>query len=214
MDEMLGKVREIAEAQLKRADSAHDFVHAERVANLARKIAEAEGADEFVVAVSCYMHDWGTYNGREYHTSEACMGEIECALRKIGFPEGKLRQVVEAVRHHETYGFGKEKKDISLEAKILQDADRLDSMGAIGIGRNFYTSGLLKTPFGTPDTMKRRKEDYHVGQIGDPMEHFHTKLLNLKDAMNTEYARRLALDRHNYMVGFIERLKKEWNGEL
>jgi uncharacterized protein len=211
---MIEKIQELARKGLAQNDDAHGYGHAERVANLAEEICKYEGGDQLVIITSCYLHDWCTHKGREYHVSNEAMIEIREVLKVAGFPDDKIESVIEAIRHHEDYDFRKKGAKLSKECQILQDADRLDALGAIGIGRCFYTSAKLNQPFGTLDGMNRLKEDYHIGQITSAITHFYTKLLNLKDSMNTEYARKLAQERHDFMVEFLDRLKSEWSGSI
>lgn len=211
---MIEKVKKKAKLRLANNDDAHGYNHAERVANLAEEICKHEGGDQLVIATSCYMHDWCSYKGREYHVSDKAMEEIGADLEALNFPKDKIKSVIEAVFHHEDYGLRKKREKLSKECQILQDADRLDALGAIGIGRCFFVTAKLNEPFGTPDDMEKLEEDYHVGQITSAIRHFYTKLLNLKDSMNTKYARNLARGRHEFMIKFLRRFKMEWSGKI
>jgi len=210
---MIEKIKGRARERLAQNDDAHGYFHAERVDNLAREIREHEGGDPLILTTSSYMHDWCSCGGREYHVSEEALAEIRSELVVVRFPPDKIDPVIEVVRHHEDYDF-KEKQRLSRECLVFQDADRLDALGAIGIGRCFYTSKSLDCPFGTPDDMHELEESYHVGQITSAIQHFYTKLLHLKDAMNTEHARKVAEGRHDFMLEFLERFKLEWNGDI
>ncbi len=211
---MIEKIQEQARKRLAQNDDAHGYDHAERVANLAEEIRRHEGGDPLVITASCYMHDWCSYKGREYHITDEAMEEIKADLEALNFPKDKIVPIIEVIRHHEDYDFRKKGVKLSKECQILQDADRLDALGAIGVGRCFYTTAKLNQPFGTLDEMEMLEEDYHIGQITSAIRHFYTKLLNLKDSMNTEYARKLAQERHDFMVEFLNRLKSEWSGRI
>ncbi|MEK6812073.1 MAG: HD domain-containing protein [Nanoarchaeota archaeon] len=213
---MIEKIKKLARIKLANNDDAHGFIHVERVANLAEEIRKHEGGDKLIIATASYMHDWCTSKGRAYHVGEEAMREIRADLTTLNFPNdsGSLEAVIDAIRNHEEYDFKKAGKKFSKECQILQDADRLDAMGAIGIGRCFFTTAKLNEPFGTPEDMSKIGEDYSVGQITSGVRHFYTKLLNLKDSMNTEYARNLAKERHDFMVEFLDRLKLEWLGKI
>jgi uncharacterized protein len=208
---MIEKIEAKARQRLAQNDAAHDYLHASRVANLEKRINEHENRDLLIILPASYMHDWCSYGGREYHTSEPAMLEIENALYALDFPKNKIAPVVDAIRHHEDYDFDSEKQELSIECLILQDADRLDALGAIGIARCFYTTGSLGLPLGTPEDMHRLEEMYHNGQLTSAIQHFHTKLLNLKDNMNTAYAKQLAQERHAFMLEFLKRFRFEWN---
>lgn len=189
---MIELIKEKARKRLAKNDDAHGYYHAERVTNLAEEICKHEGGDKEIIAISCYLHDWCSFKGREYHVSENALKEIKEFLDDLHISKDKVKQIIEVIRYHEDYDFRKKGAKLSKECQILQDADRLDALGAIGIGRCFYTTSSLNYPFGTPDDMKRLKEDYSISQITPAIQHFYTKLLNLKDAMNTEYAKKLA----------------------
>jgi uncharacterized protein len=210
---MIEKIKTRAREVLGRNDDAHGYHHAERVDNLASQIQQHEGGDGLILSVSSWMHDWCSSGGREYHVSEPALLEIENELLDLRFPSRIIKPVVEVIRRHEDYGYH-EKSKLSKECLIFQDADRLDALGAIGIGRCFYTSASLGYPFGTPDDMHKLDEAYHIGQLTPAIQHFYTKLLDLKNDMNTEYATHFARERHDFMVEFLRRFGLEWKGKL
>ncbi|KHO47774.1 MAG: hypothetical protein QT00_C0002G0436 [archaeon GW2011_AR5] len=205
----LDKIKRKAKKELDRNDNAHGYRHALRVENLAREIWKREGGDWAVISAACLMHDWLSHKGRVYHVSEPALREIRKELTGFGFPEDKIEAVIEAIRHHEDYSGRK----LSKECLILQDADRLDAIGAIGIARCFYTTALLGYPFGTPEEMRPLEKKYHIGQITPAIQHFYTKLVHLKKNMNTPYAKKLAQERHDFMLEFLRRFKMEWEGK-
>ncbi len=210
---MIERIIARAKERLAQNDDAHGYLHAMRVANLADKIHEYEGGDQLVLSTVSYTHDWCSYGGREYHISKPALIEIRNDLIALCFPKGKINAVIDAIRHHEDYDFSRRKRKLSKECLILQDADRLDALGAIGIARCFYTTASLGYPLGTLDDMHRLEEDYNEGQLTSAIQHFYTKLLNLKDNMNTEYAKKIAQARHGTMLKFLEDFKLEWNGK-
>lgn len=212
---MIEKVKAKAKEKLARNDAAHDYHHAVRVDNLSNEIRKHEDGDELILRTSSYMHDWCAYLGREAHVGEGALLIIKNELVILEFPLNKLEPVIEVIKHHEDYDFtGKRRKKLSKECLILQDADRLDSLGDIGIARCFYTTAKLGYPLGTIDDMHKLDEPYHISQITSAIQHFYTKLLNLKDSMNTDYARQLAQGRHDSMLKFLDRFKLEWNGKI
>jgi len=207
--DVIDKIKKKARKHLDRNDNAHGYIHALRVENLAREIWKREGGDWLVISAACLMHDWFSYKGRVYHVSEPALGKIRKELAGFEFPKDKIEAVIEAIRHHEDYSGRK----LSKECLILQDADRLDAIGAIGIARCFYTTALLGYPFGTPKDMHALEKKYHIGQITPAIQHFYTKLIHLKSSMNTPYAKKLAQERHDFMLEFLRRFKLEWNGK-
>ena len=213
MADMIELIMSRAREKLAKNDGAHDYYHAARVANLADSIRKHESGDKLLLESASYLHDWCVYGGREYHVSEKAMKEIRNDIISLRFPKEKVELLIEIVRHHEDYNF-RGKQQLSKECLIFQDADRLDAMGAIGIARCFYTTATLKYPLGTPQDMHRPDEDFHEGQLTSAVQHFYTKLLRLKDSMNTDYAKKIAQERHDFMAEFLERFKSEWDGRI
>jgi uncharacterized protein len=211
---MIEKIKARARKGLAKNDDAHGYPHAQDVANLVNTIHRHEGGDILVLGASSYLHDWCIHGGREYHVSIPALYIIREELRWVEFPVNKIEAVIDVIRHHEDYDFHSKNLSLSKECLILQDADRLDALGAKGIGRNFYTACSLGAPFGTPDDMHALAEPYHLGQVTSAIQHFYTKLLHLKDAMNTEFARGFAQERHDYMLEFLQRYKLECSGEI
>ncbi len=217
---MIEQIREKAKIALKRNDGAHDYNHSYRVEQLASAIQMHEGGEIEVIIPACYVHDWGCYMGREEHVSTAALDEIRTELEDIGLSGERLENVLEAVRFHEEYDFSGKHLPVSKECMILQDADRLDALGAIGIARSFYVTGTLfgagneRCVLGTPEDMHKGDQEYNVGDLTPAVQHFYDKLLCLRDVMNTEHGRKIAEGRHQYMVEFLERFKREWKGEL
>lgn len=212
-DKILEKIDARARNALVRNEDAHGYEHVVRVNNLAREIWKKEGGDWIVISAACFMHDWLSHKGRIYHISEPALSIIRKELVKTGFPKEKIELVADAIRHHEDYD-PKNKARFSKECLILQDADRLEALGAIGIARCFYTTAKLGFPMGTPNDMHELKEKYHIGLITSAVQHHYTKLLHLKDSMNTPYARKLALERHDFMLEFLRRFRLEWEGKI
>ncbi|MGQ9479553.1 MAG: HD domain-containing protein [Thermoproteota archaeon] len=182
-------------------NSGHDWLHAERVYRMCMRIMKEEGGDAEVLTAAALLHDVGyRYELEEYlDHSEKSVEIAREVLGKIGFPGEKIERVLEAIRSHR---FSKGLKAESLESKILQDADRLDSIGAIGIARAFSYGAARVIPM----YMEDLKED-------STLRHFYEKLLKVKDSLNTETARRIAVERHMFMELFISRLLAEINGK-
>ena len=197
--------------------TGHDFYHAIRVKRLAVLIGQDEGADLDVLIAAAYLHDIAR-GGERVETgriiNDHVVAGMRCArevLPWVGFPEDKIAQVVECIRDHEQYQWdreGKSEAKLSKEALILQDADRLDAMGAIGIARAFAYGGAVGRPLWIPE--EEPGEFQHGVVSRSTLHHFHEKLLRLKDIMNTDLGRKLAVERHAYMKEFVSRFKREW----
>jgi len=183
------------------SDPGHDWLHAERVYRMCMKIMEKEGGDPEALTAAALLHDVGMRYELEQgidHSEKSAeiAGEI---LSRIGFPSGKISIVLEAIRVHR---FRKNVRGVSIESKILQDADRLDAMGAIGVARTFSYGGRMGIPM------------YSSSRgTGSTVDHFYEKLLKLKNSLNTETARRIAEERHAFMEAFLSRFLKEIEGE-
>ncbi len=165
-------------------DSTHSYCHAERVWHYSRKIAEKEGGDFDVLFASSFLHDITYSEGREGH--EISGAALACKiLSGIGFPQEKIGHVRDCIRNHR---FSKDVEPKTTEEKIMQDADRLDAMGARGIARCFLWTGK------------------HGTGMKEAVEHFDEKLLKLKDKMKTDEGRKIAERKHEYMELFLKEM--------
>lgn len=193
------------------ADSAHDFDHVLRVVQLADRIARAEGADVEIVRAAALLHDIGLDEGRAGHETSAA-NRAKDILRDHGYAEPFIAAVAHAIESHR---FRSGPTPQTLEAKVLFDADKLDSIGAIGVAR--------AVAFGAHRGQKLWGDvpadyaDPMDGRAADPMQHtsvheFHVKLKKIKDRMFTATGRAIAAERHAYMVGFYEQLDREVKG--
>ncbi|MBO3754552.1 MAG: HD domain-containing protein [Candidatus Brockarchaeota archaeon] len=199
IDNLIESIRKEAEKHYS-DDPSHDWLHAERVCKMCMRICEKEGGDPKVLVAAALLHDVGMRyeleQGIEHsEKSVEIAGEI---LSRIGFPKDKISMVLEAISVHR---FRKGVRAVSIESRILQDADRLDAMGAIGVARTFSHGGRRGIPM------------YSCRGTGSTIDHFYEKLLQLKNSLNTETARRIAEERHAFMEAFLSRFLKEIEGE-
>lgn len=195
------RILKAAELHIKKLFSGegtgHDYFHVERVVNNAIKIAKNENSDLFLVELSARLHDLGDYklnDGKD--RSEELITEF---LKAQNADSELISKVVEIVSQ---VSFSKGKKAVSIEAQIVQDADRLDAMGAIGIARCFAYGG------------KKEREIWNSENPADTsLQHFYDKLLKLKELMNTQTGRKMAEERHQFLEEFLKRFLDEWNSE-
>lgn len=200
----------------------HGLAHHRRVARIADRIAAAEDADRVVVAGAALVHDVHRAMGPddEYvHPRESLpvVGEI---LRDAGFPGRALDGVEHAVAVHDEYPFEPNPAAVeTLEAAILQDADNVDAIGAVGVARCFAHAGQHGSRLYDPEydpAFDLAGEDYHKDGDGEgstsAFAHFHRKLLKLADATNTDAGARLAEPRHDFLETFVDRFEDEWWG--
>lgn len=188
-------------------DPAHDFLHVRRVAALARRIAEAEGADVLVAVGAALLHE--LVNLPKDHPESRRSGDL-CAeaaaelLRGEAIEPERAAQICACIRDH---GFSKGVLPESLAARVLQDADRLDAIGAIGVARCFATCNAMRTPFYSerdPLCREREPDDKRFG-----LDHFFKKLLRIPDGLHTASARRLAEPRVVLMRTYLEQFERE-----
>lgn len=191
--------------------SHHDKSHVERVYHLAVRMATEENADLDVVRAAVLLHDIARAmedEGRiEDHATEGAK-MARNILEEVNFPKEKIDKVIHCI---ETHRFRKAVVPESLEAKILQDADRLDIIGAIGLARVFTRGGWSNLPMYDPSIPP--KEEYD-GKSLTAVNHIYEKILKVKDTFNTETAKVIAKERHKFVLQFLERFLKEWKGEL
>lgn len=210
--EALAAAEAFAREHLDGDSSGHDWWHAQRVRWLAREIARTEGADGFVCELAALLHDVA---------DDKIAGDEETGLRRVR-AWLEAQEVAEADREHVleiiatmSFGGGNRPPMRTLEGRVVQDADRLDAIGAIGIARAFAFGGSRGRALYEPGEQARsyaNKAEYRASGASSIM-HFHEKLLLLKDRMNTVYGRRLAEGRHRYMEAFLEEFMREWAGE-
>ena len=188
-------------------DPAHDFDHVMRVYTNAKKIVKKEKADEKLVLSAALLHDIVSYpksSKRSKFSSIDSAKKSKIILKKYGFSEKEITIVSDAIKDH---SFSQNKVPETLEGKILQDADRLDALGAIGIARVFATSGSLNRPFYNIDDpfCTKRNPDDDLWAV----DHFFNKLLKLESLMNTRSGKIEAKKRTNVLQEFLKQLKDE-----
>lgn len=187
-------------------DPAHDLTHALRVCRTAMAIAEAEGADPTIVALAALLHDAasGPKNQGRDEAEERVLETVEPLLKRWGYPEEVVEGVLRAV---EVHSYSKGIDPATPEARVLQDADRLDAIGAIGIARVFLTGGALGRPLYNPDDPFCRGREPDDGEWN--LDHFFSKLLKLEEGMKTEAGERLARRRGAFLRRYLSELEEE-----
>ncbi len=187
--------------------SGHDFTHTERVVNLCKLIGKTENADMLVLETAALLHDLGRDAERKDPSIDHAAESAKIAgriLPQLNYPQEKLDQTLYAIKVHR---FSKGVIPTTLEAKILQDADRIDVCGAMGIAMTFSYGGahgrLMYDP--TDPFAENREPDGHFYSL----DHFYKKLLKLPEMMHTEAGRKIAKERTSFMRLFLEQLRKE-----
>lgn len=211
MDE--ADIRTLAQRLLASDKSSHGWDHAERVWNLCRHIGSAEGADLEVLRPAAYLHDIGRTDekasGGETCHAVAGARRARALLSRNGYDPETVERIVHCIASHRFRRNGE--RPGTLEARVLFDADKLDAIGAVGIGRAFLFAGEVGARLHNPEadilnTLAYSSED-------TAFREFSVKLRNIKDRMLTATGRRMAEERHRFMVAFFERLTREVHGE-
>ena len=209
--ELLAEAEAFAREALVHDSSGHDWSHVERVRRVARTIAEAKGADRFTCELAALLHDVADYKiaGDE----AAGLARVRGWLEAQRCDPATLERVMEIISTMSFAG-GARPAMTTLEGKIVQDADRLDAIGAVGVARAFAYGGAKGRAMYDPTQPPRERmsvEEYRA-QPAPTINHFYEKLLLLKDRLNTDYARQMAERRHQFMLAFLDEFYAEWDG--
>nr|WP_275440043.1 HD domain-containing protein [Paenibacillus sp. ACRRY] len=210
-ESVLRAARAFVRGDAERHTDGHDWQHIERVTALAVELAHRMGADPFVCELAALLHDV---------PDEKLNKSLEAGMKKLNewLDQQQLepitREAVINIISTISYAGGQRPAVSSLEAQVVQDADRLDALGAIGIARTFAFAGARGREMYDPTLPPREqmtREEYRNGR-STTINHFYEKLFKLKDLMNTSYGKELAEQRHAFMVEFVEQFKREWEG--
>lgn len=188
-------------------DAAHDWFHIERVWKMAKIIAKEEGADTFIVEMAALLHDIDDF---KFNRGEKAV-KSNMWLESLNLDKSVINKIIHIIENVSFKGAGEKEKIQTLEGKVVQDADRLDAIGALGIARAFSYAGYKNIPIFNPAVEVRH--DMNFGQYKKPEEsavnHFYEKLLLLKDRMNTKTGKFLAENRHTFMKMYLHQFFKE-----
>jgi uncharacterized protein len=200
--------------KLENAEGGHDWFHIERVYKNAVLIAQGEGCDLTIVKLGALLHDIAD---SKFHNGDETVGPrtARTFLESENVEEDIIVHVINIIENISFKGGNFEKKFNSRELEIVQDADRLDAIGAIGIARCFNYGGFKNRALYNPTIapkLNMSKEEYKNSD-SPTLNHFYEKLLLLKDKMNTETGKKIALERHQYMENFLSQFYAEWEGE-
>ncbi|MBW7867693.1 MAG: HD domain-containing protein [Brumimicrobium sp.] len=194
--------------------TGHDWYHIDRVRNMALHIQEKEGGDREIVELAALLHDISDhkFNGGDFSKGGIIAKEI---LEKFHVSSTKILEIVEIVNNVSYKGSGVEDSMHSLEGRIVQDADRMDAVGAIGIARAFAYGGYAQRPIFDPEVLPQNHQSTqeYVENRSHSINHFYEKLLLLKDRMHTNTGRKLAEERSMFLESYLRQFYYEWFGE-
>lgn len=200
---------QFAKSELEHDPTGHDWWHVHRVATMAGKLAQSEGADFFICAVAALLHDVADEKLNE--SKEAGLQKVGRWLEQQPVEEEDRRHIIEIIANM-SYNAGANPPMRTLEGKVVQDADRLDAIGAIAIARTFLYAGWSGQPIYDPRIAPRDSmspKEYRQ-EKSTAINHFHEKLLKLKGLINTASAKPIAEERHQFMEQYLERFRREW----
>ncbi|CAM4004566.1 HD domain-containing protein [Lederbergia lenta] len=210
--EIIFQTEQFVQQELKEEPSGHDWWHIYRVTKMAKKIAKQENANMFICEMAALLHDIAD---EKLNVIEATgIAKVRNWLLELKVDEVSKTKIIEIISTMSFKGGGQPPMK-TLEGQIVQDADRLDAMGAIGIARTFVYSGSKGQIIYDPTIKSREymtKEEYRDGMT-TAINHFYEKLLKLKGIMNTNYAKKLAERKHLFMEDYLETFLSEWDGE-
>jgi uncharacterized protein len=210
---LIDKTIVFVKATLAQAEGGHDWFHIERVYKNALLIAASENCDLEIVQLGALLHDIAD---SKFHNGDETIGPktARTFLEAQNISSETIDHVIAIIENISFKGGRVERKFSSIELDIVQDADRLDAIGAIGIARTFNYGGFKNRTLYNPEiapNLSMTKEEYKKNEA-PTINHFYEKLLLLKDKMNTETGKQIAQERHCYMEGFLEQFYAEWEG--
>ena len=211
MSDLIVNTIAFVQEKFEGAEAGHDWFHVERVWKLSKKIAETEKCDLQIVELAALLHDIAD---PKFHNGDETLA-IEISqnfLHSQNVSENVIREVLFIIKNISFKNRKEMPESLSIELQIVQDADRIDAIGAIGIARTINFGGFKNNLMYHPEIQPNlylTKEEYKKSN-GTTINHFYEKLLLLKDLMNTKKGKELAEERHHFMLRFLEQFYKEW----
>lgn len=199
----------------KKDFSGHDISHLERTMNTALYLQSKEGGDRIVIGIAAFLHDVHRIMQNEtgnFVCPKDSLDTVKNILKYINLSNEQIEKICYCIEYHEQYNWNGNNVD-DINTLILQDADNLDAIGAIGIGRTFFYGGAHNVVMYNPSVPLNEKNDYVESNVSDEstIHHFYHKLFKLQDNMNTKTAKELAEKRTNFMKNFVNEFLSEWN---
>lgn len=213
-DFLIQEIEKLVYAQFNAQSADHDFFHIQRVVKLAQFIQQSEGGDYHVVTAGAWLHDISDHklNGGVLNDNGRASRVL---LERLNAPESFIESIVQLVDAVSYKGAMVADIPGSIELAIVRDADRLDAIGAIGIARALHYGGHHNRPFYLPNMDFELHESFetYANATSHTLNHFHEKLLLLKDRMQTVTGKKIAEKRHALMENFVQQFYLEWDGK-
>lgn len=211
---ILQKTKVYVKQKFSGEGTGHDWWHIYRVWQMARRIGKQEKADLFIVELGALLHDLADF---KFHRGSDSLGSKKAGawLKSLGVGQTTIKKVGHIIDNVSFKGAGVKSKMQSLEGKVVQDADRLDAIGAIGISRAFAFGGSKHRPLYEPQVKPKYHKTFAAYKKGSAstLNHFYEKLLHVKDLMHTKTAKKIAQQRHQYLADYLKRFLAEWSGK-
>jgi uncharacterized protein len=212
---IVDETAKFVQKSLKGEETGHDWWHSLRVWKMAKHIADGEKVDSYVIELASLLHDIDDYKFAKHNTNLEHVSASKW-LEQIKVDKVTIDQVVKIINETEYTGSKDTQPATTTEGKIVQDADRLDAMGAIGIARTFAYGGKVKRPIHDPKYQPRKNQNsknYRLNK-GTSIGHFYEKLLLIGDMMNTKTAKRISKKRERFLQKYLVAFYDEWNCNL
>lgn len=218
LEKYISELKPFVMELFKDDSSGHDISHLTRTMNTALYLQEKEGGDRIIIGISAFLHDIHRLMQNEtgvFVSPRDSIPKVKSMLSHIDLTDEQINKICYCIEYHEEYNWNGNNVD-DINTLILQDADNLDAIGAIGIGRTFYYGGAHNVLMYDETVPINEKNDYSESGGDDPstIHHFYHKLLKLGDNMNTKTAREIAYKRTEYMRNFVSEFLNEWNANI
>lgn len=208
----INHLKQYVSEQLVNDTTGHDYTHIQRVVALAKTICEkTENADLLIVLTAAYLHD--VIDDKLVDDTYDKQKEVQSKLVQLDYTSAQIDEVMDIITHMSYSANLKHHYELSINGQIVQDADRLDAIGAIGVARAMYFGGHFGDTIYDPEQMPRNDMDRsQYREHTTVINHFYEKLFKLPDLMNTPVAKEMADRRNQYMHDFVREFKDEWQG--
>lgn len=209
---IINKTKEYVKDKLNGEGTGHDFWHILRVCKTSIYIGEKENADLFVIELAALLHDIGDWKFSESNIDMGAKISRQW-LESLGVDDHTISKITKIIGSMSFKGGTTNAKQETIEGKAVQDADRLDALGAIGIGRAFAYGGYKHRELYNPNIKPQKYENFekYKKNVGTTVNHFYEKLLLLKDLMNTETGKAMAKEKHKFMENYLDQFFREWD---